>query len=74
MITANTPSPHAGDASRDSCVEVTDRDSLGYGGMGFMHDFVKSNVMHLALAMAEELRKYKITAVAVSPGYLRRSR
>jgi NAD(P)-dependent dehydrogenase (short-subunit alcohol dehydrogenase family) len=52
-------------------VEVTDRDSLGYGGMGFMHDFIKSNVMHLAQVMAEELRRHKVTAISVSPGYLR---
>ncbi|MGH7491733.1 MAG: SDR family oxidoreductase [bacterium] len=52
-------------------VEVTDRNTWGYGGMGFMHDLVKSNVMHFAYVMAEELRKHHVAAVSVMPGYLR---
>jgi len=52
-------------------VQVTDRNTFGYGGMGFLHDFVKESVMRLAYVVAEEGRKHHITAVSVMPGYLR---
>ena len=52
-------------------VEVTDRDSFGYGRMGFNHDLVKASVMRLGHVMAEELRPHQVVALSVSPGYLR---
>jgi NAD(P)-dependent dehydrogenase (short-subunit alcohol dehydrogenase family) len=52
-------------------IEVTDRDTLTYYGWGVMHDLVKSTVIRLAYIMAEVLRKHRITALAVTPGYLR---
>ncbi len=51
-------------------VEVTDANNFGYRGQ-FFYDTVKMTVIRLAFAMAEELRKYKITSVAVTPGFLR---
>ncbi|MCL6567906.1 MAG: SDR family NAD(P)-dependent oxidoreductase, partial [Meiothermus silvanus] len=51
-------------------VEVTDGDSLSYRG-NFFYDLVKTTVIRLAYAMAEELRPHGVTALAVTPGFLR---
>ena len=51
-------------------VEITDGDFLGYRGNLF-YDLVKISVIRLAMAMAYELRKTKIAAVALTPGFLR---
>lgn len=51
-------------------VEVTDGDNLGYRGNLF-YDLAKVSVIRLAYAMAEELRSHNITALAVTPGFLR---
>jgi NAD(P)-dependent dehydrogenase (short-subunit alcohol dehydrogenase family) len=51
-------------------VEITDGDSFGYRGNLF-YDLVKTSVVRLAMAMAYELRKTQITALAVTPGFLR---
>jgi len=71
IITARHAAPLMIRQRRGLIVEVTDRDTWGYGGMGFLHDFVKSAVMRLAYVMAEELRKHRVAAVSVMPGYLR---
>jgi NAD(P)-dependent dehydrogenase (short-subunit alcohol dehydrogenase family) len=55
---------------RGLIVEITDGDNLTYRGNLF-YDFVKVSVIRLALAMAEELRDKGITAVALTPGFLR---
>ncbi len=51
-------------------VEITDGDFMGYRGNLF-YDLVKSSVIRLAYAMAADVRDYDITAVAVTPGFLR---
>lgn len=64
-------------------VEVTDGDSLSYRG-NFFYDLVKTTVIRLAYAMAEEFKgnrhnvngepdptQANITAVALTPGFLR---
>lgn len=51
-------------------VEVTDGDSAAYRGNLF-YDLVKSSVIRLALAMSEELRPKGVSALAVTPGFLR---
>jgi NAD(P)-dependent dehydrogenase (short-subunit alcohol dehydrogenase family) len=51
-------------------VEITDGDFFGYRGNLF-YDLVKISVIRLAMAMAYELRKTQITALAVTPGFLR---
>ncbi len=51
-------------------VEVTEGDTLA-GGVSIVHFMVKSGLKLLAFEMAEELRKHRITAVAVTPGFLR---
>ena len=53
-------------------IEVTDGDGLYYRG-NLVYDFIKVGVMRLALGMAEDFRKRNlpITAVALTPGFLR---
>lgn len=51
-------------------VEITDGDSNNYRGNLF-YDVVKSTVIRLAYAMSEELRPHGVSAVAVTPGFLR---
>jgi NAD(P)-dependent dehydrogenase (short-subunit alcohol dehydrogenase family) len=51
-------------------VEVTDGDSLYYRG-SFFYDLVKISVIRLAFDLAEELRGRGVTALAVTPGFLR---
>jgi NAD(P)-dependent dehydrogenase (short-subunit alcohol dehydrogenase family) len=71
LMTAKHAAPLMMRRRKGLIVEVTDRDTFTYQGMGVMHDLVKSTVMRLAYIMAEELRKYRIAAVVVTPGYLR---
>lgn len=51
-------------------VEITDGDTAGYRG-NFFYDLAKSSVIRIAYAMAEELRPHGVTALAVTPGFLR---
>ncbi len=51
-------------------VEVTDGDTFGYRGNLF-YDLAKNAVVRLAYAMAADLRAHKVTALAVTPGFLR---
>jgi NAD(P)-dependent dehydrogenase (short-subunit alcohol dehydrogenase family) len=51
-------------------VEITDGDTPGYRGNLF-YDLAKASVIRLAYAMSEELRPYGISALAVTPGFLR---
>jgi NAD(P)-dependent dehydrogenase (short-subunit alcohol dehydrogenase family) len=51
-------------------VEITDGNMFGYRGNLF-YDLVKSSVIRLAFAQAFELRRKRVAAVAVTPGFLR---
>lgn len=51
-------------------VEITDGDGVDYRGNLF-YDLAKASAIRLALAMAEELRPHQVTALAVTPGFLR---
>ena len=51
-------------------VEVTDGDTLGYRG-NFFYDIAKNAVIRLAYAMAADLRAHHVTALAITPGFLR---
>ncbi|MGI5204780.1 SDR family NAD(P)-dependent oxidoreductase [Spirillospora sp. CA-108201] len=51
-------------------VEVTDGDGAHYRG-NLAYDLVKTAVNRLALAQDAELREHGITALAVTPGFLR---
>lgn len=51
-------------------VEITDGDFMGYRGNLF-YDLCKSSAIRLAYAMAADLRDKHVTALAVTPGFLR---
>jgi NAD(P)-dependent dehydrogenase (short-subunit alcohol dehydrogenase family) len=51
-------------------VEVTDGDAYFYRGH-FFYDLVKTTVIRMAFALSQELKDRGITAVAVTPGFLR---
>lgn len=51
-------------------VEITDGDTPRYRGTLF-YDLAKASVNRLAFAMAEELRPHHVTALALTPGFLR---
>ncbi|MHB1006330.1 MAG: SDR family oxidoreductase [Chloroflexota bacterium] len=51
-------------------VEITDGDSAAYRG-NFFYDLAKASVIRVAYDLAEELRPRGITAVALTPGFLR---
>ena len=51
-------------------VEVTDGDTLGYRGNLF-YDLAKNAVIRLAYGMAADLHAHGVTALAVTPGFLR---
>ncbi|MBE7454673.1 MAG: SDR family NAD(P)-dependent oxidoreductase [Kofleriaceae bacterium] len=51
-------------------VEVTDGDGYYYRGH-FFYDLVKTTVIRMAFALAQELEGRDVTAVAVTPGFLR---
>jgi NAD(P)-dependent dehydrogenase (short-subunit alcohol dehydrogenase family) len=51
-------------------VEITDGHTDKYRG-NFFYDLVKASIIRLAYAMSEELRPNRITALALTPGFLR---
>jgi NAD(P)-dependent dehydrogenase (short-subunit alcohol dehydrogenase family) len=51
-------------------IEITDGDTFGYRGNLF-YDLAKVSAIRLAYALAEELRSHQVTALAVTPGFLR---
>jgi len=51
-------------------VEITDGDGFHYRGNIF-YDLVKTSIIRLAFAMSRELRRRPITALAITPGFLR---
>jgi NAD(P)-dependent dehydrogenase (short-subunit alcohol dehydrogenase family) len=51
-------------------IEITDGDTDDYRG-NLQYDLIKTAVNRLAFGMAEELRPHGITAVALTPGFLR---
>jgi NAD(P)-dependent dehydrogenase (short-subunit alcohol dehydrogenase family) len=51
-------------------VEVTDGDHFGYRGT-MAYDLVKMSIIRLAWNLSRELRPHGVTALAVSPGFLR---
>jgi len=71
LVTAKHAARHMRTKRRGLIVEVTDRDSFGFQGFGFAHDWVKATLMRFGYVMAEELRKHRVAAVSVTPGYLR---
>ena len=58
------------DSSSRLIVEIGDGDTLDYRTTLF-YDLIKITVSRLAFAMAEELYKHRIAAVALTPGFMR---
>ncbi len=70
IITSRYAVPIMVPRRRGLIVEITDGDTLAYRGNLF-YDLVKVSVIRIAFSMAHELKKHRITAVAVTPGFLR---
>src|SRR5438270_6035284 len=70
IITSRHAAPMLVERKRGLIVEITDGDGLYYRGTLF-YDLVKVSVIRLAFDMAEELRRHKVAALALSPGFLR---
>lgn len=70
ILTSRYAVPLMLEHNRGLIIEITDGDSFGYRGNLF-YDLVKMSVIRLAFAMAWELRRHPITALAVTPGFLR---
>jgi NAD(P)-dependent dehydrogenase (short-subunit alcohol dehydrogenase family) len=70
IVTAKHVAPHMIRRRRGLIVEVTENDILGGGGNPLAWS-VKLATKGLALNMAAELHPHRVTAVAITPGYLR---
>ena len=70
IITSRYGAPLLVEQRQGLIVEITDGDTATYRG-NFFYDLVKNMVIRMAYAMAEELRAYNVTALAVTPGFLR---
>ena len=57
-------------SQRGLLVEITDGDGFGFRG-NLLYDLVKISVIRLAFGLSRELRKTNVTALALTPGYLR---
>lgn len=51
-------------------VEITDGDGFGYRGH-LLYDLIKMSVIRLAFGLSHELRPHGVTALALTPGFLR---
>jgi NAD(P)-dependent dehydrogenase (short-subunit alcohol dehydrogenase family) len=51
-------------------IEITDGDAFFYRGH-FFYDLVKTTIIRMAFALSQELKGRGVTAVAVTPGFLR---
>lgn len=70
VITAHYAAPLMIEQKSGLIVEIGDGDTLSYRGTLF-YDLVKVNTSRLAFAMAEELRRHNVAAVALTPGFMR---
>jgi NAD(P)-dependent dehydrogenase (short-subunit alcohol dehydrogenase family) len=70
LITAKYAIPLMIESKSGLIVEIGDGDNYDYRG-AFYYDLVKVTVMRIAHNFAEELRPLSISAVAVTPGFLR---
>jgi NAD(P)-dependent dehydrogenase (short-subunit alcohol dehydrogenase family) len=70
ILTSRHVAPHMIERTSGLIVEITDGDHMGYRGTLF-YDLAKTSVIRLAFAMAEELKPHRVTALAVTPGFLR---
>lgn len=75
LVTAHAALPLLLRGDRGLLVEMTDGPAevnASYReGVGFFYDLVKANVSRIILALAHELRDRPVTALGVTPGWLR---
>lgn len=55
-------------------IEITDGNYIGYNSAGLYYSLTKSTANLLAYLTAKELARYHITALSLTPGYLRSER
>jgi len=70
IITSRHGAPLMVERKAGLIVEVTDGDTFGYRGNLF-YDLAKNAVVRLAYAMAADLHAHDVTALAITPGFLR---
>ena len=70
VITSRHGAPLMVERNAGLIVEVTDGDTFGYRGNLF-YDLAKNAVVRLAYAMAADLHAHRVTALAITPGFLR---
>jgi NAD(P)-dependent dehydrogenase (short-subunit alcohol dehydrogenase family) len=75
IITNHYAAPLMMESAKESArpgliVEIGDGDSYTYRGHLF-YDLVKTTVIRMAFAMARELRRKNVAAIALTPGFLR---
>ncbi len=70
VITSRYGAPLVIESGAGLIVEVTDGDFMGYRGNLF-YDLAKLGTIRLAYAMAQDLKATTVTALAVTPGFLR---
>ncbi|MFD0677493.1 MULTISPECIES: SDR family oxidoreductase [unclassified Paenibacillus] len=70
MITSFYAAPLMVEKKKGLIIEITDGFDYRYRG-NLYYSLAKVSVIHLAASMAEELRPYNVTALSLSPGFLR---
>ena len=70
IITSRHGAPMMVERNAGLIVEVTDGDTFGYRG-NLSYDLAKNAVIRLAYAMSADLHSHGVTALAVTPGFLR---
>jgi NAD(P)-dependent dehydrogenase (short-subunit alcohol dehydrogenase family) len=70
IITSRHAVPLMLDTGPGLVIEITDGANLYYRQQ-FFYDLAKISVIRMAFAMAQELRPHRITALALTPGFLR---
>lgn len=70
IITSRYAVPLMVARERGLVIEITDGDSDNYRG-NLVYDLAKASIIRLAMGMASELKPKGITAVALTPGFLR---
>lgn len=70
ILTSRFAAPLLMESGAGLIVEITDGNTLGYRG-NLYYDLVKHSIIRLAFAQAFELRRRGVTALAVTPGFLR---
>jgi NAD(P)-dependent dehydrogenase (short-subunit alcohol dehydrogenase family) len=70
LITSYYGAPLMVEQGSGLIVEITDGTDYSYRG-NLLYSLAKVSNIHLAAAMAEDLRPYGVTALAVTPGFLR---